>query len=80
MESGKLELASIILDIQRNEEELLVVRFFQNFIHLYKTSFSAAYQVARLQKNEDEEELRNCIRVLRNKISELLEDYKAELD
>ena len=26
MEGGKLELASIILDIQRNEEELLVVR------------------------------------------------------
>ena len=41
---------------------------------------SAAHQVARLQQNEDEEELRNNKRSLRNKISELLEDYKAELD
>lgn len=36
--------------------------------------------MARLQQNEDEEELRNNKRSLRNKISELLEDYKAELD
>ena len=36
--------------------------------------------MARLQQNEDEEELRNNKRSVRSKISELLEDYKAELD
>ena len=34
---------------------------------------SAAHQVARIQQNEDEEELRNNKRSIRNKISELLE-------
>ena len=41
---------------------------------------SAAHQVSRSQSNDDEEDLRNHKRSLRNKISELLEDYKAEMD
>merc|ERR1712235_5077 len=66
VKDGKDELANIIIEIQKNEEELLIV--------------SAAHQVSRSQSNDDEEDLRNHKRSLRNKISELLEDYKAEMD
>lgn len=42
--------------------------------------FSAAYQVSRSQQNEDEADLRESRRDVRNKIAELLEDYRAEMD
>ena len=56
-------------------EKLIFLCYFE-----INTIKSAAHQVARLQQNEDEEELRNNKRSVRSKISELLEDYKAELD
>merc|ERR1711973_512788 len=63
---SKEELAQIVFDIQKQEEELLII--------------SAAYQVARSQKKPDEDDLRETRRNIRSKIAELLEDYRAELD
>ena len=82
-EKGQSELATIISSIQNFEEELLIVRYWVSsyiYVEILYLSFSAAHQVARLQKNEDEEELRSSKRQIRNRISELLEDYKAEMD
>ena len=45
-----------------------------------KFSLSAAHQVARLQKNDDENELRQNKRSIRNKISELLEGKSIVLN
>jgi len=64
--AGKDELASIVFDLQKQEEELLLI--------------SAAYQVSRSQKNEDEADLKDTRRRVRNSIAELLQDYRAELD
>ena len=82
-EKGQSELATIISSIQNFEEELLIVRYWVSsniYVENSYCFFSAAHQVARLQKNEDEEELRSSKRQIRNRISELLEDYKAEMD